>query len=105
MQSGVTGMAAYAVCPYVVQSVMAVVVTANSRDLVNGMVTDAFAMLSHELSFGRATSAIWKTPPLTRIIVVGVTIPTIQFGFPMRIFEIIAKVFMIPLYVPYHEAV
>ena len=98
-------MAAYAVCPHVVQRVMAVVVTANSRDLVNGMVNDAFPMLSHEVAFGRATSAIWKTPPLTRIIVAGVTIPTIQFALPMRIFEIIAKVFMIPLDVPYHEAV
>ena len=98
-------MAAYAVCPYVVQRVMAVVVTANSRDLVNCMVTDAFPLLSHEVSFGRATSAIWKTPPLTRIIVAGVTVPTKEFAVPMRIFEIIAKVFMITLDVPYHKAV
>ena len=98
-------MAAYAVCIHVVQTVMAVVVAANSRDLVNGMATDAFVMLSHDISWGRATSAIWKTPPLTRIIVAGVTTPTVQFAIPMRIFEIIAEVFMIPLDVPYHEAV
>ena len=98
-------MAAYAVCIHVVQSVVAVVVAANSRDLVNGMVTDAFAMLSHDISWGRATSASWKTPPLTRIIVAGVTIPTEQLLIPMRVFEIIAEVFMIPLDVPYHKAV
>ena len=89
-------MVAYAVCINVVQSVMAVVVAANSRDLVNGMVTDAFAMLSHELSLGGATSATWKTPLLTRIIAAGVTIPTKQFAIPMRFFELIAEVFMIP---------
>ena len=84
---------------------MAVVVAANSRNLVNGMVADAFIMLSHEISWGRATSTTWKTPPLTKIIVAGVTIPADQFAIPMRIFEIIAEVFMIPLDVPCHEAV
>ena len=98
-------MAAYVVCIHVVQSGVAVVVAANSRDLVNGMVTDAFAMLSHDISWGRATSATWKTPPLTRIILAGETIPTEQLPIPMRAFEIIAEVFMIPLDVPYHEAV
>ena len=97
-------MAAYAVCIYVVQSVVAVVVAANSRDLVNGMGTYAFEMLIHEISWGRATSATWKTPSLTRIIVVGETIPTEQLPFPMRIFEMIAEVFMTPLDVPYHAA-
>ena len=84
---------------------MAVVVAADSRDLVNGMVTDAFAMLSHEISWFRPTSAPWKTPPLSRIIIAGETIPTEQLAIPMRVFEIIAEVFMIPLDVPYHEAV
>ena len=97
-------MAAYAVCIYVVQSVVSIVVAANSRDLVNGMVTDAFAMLSHDISWARATSATWKTPPLTKSIVAGVTIPTEQIPIPMRVFEIIAEVFMIPFDVPCHEA-
>ena len=98
-------MAAYTVCIHVAQRVMAIVVAANSWDLVNGMVTDAFVMLSHDVSFGRATSATWKTPPPTIIIVACVTIPSEQFAIPMRVFEIIAEVFMIPLDIPYHEAV
>ena len=83
---------------------MTVVVAANSRDFVNGMATDAFVILSHDISWGRATSATWKTPPLTRIIVAGVTIPTEQLPIPMRVFEIIAKVFTIPRDAPYHAA-